>query len=121
MSPTEFRQFGHEVVDRIADYLAHPERYPVLPPCRPGDLTDELPASGPERASHGGDPKISRSNRPAQPQWNHRLHGVFFDYGVGPGILGEMLAAASNQRHGVEDIAGRGGAEQARSIGCASG
>ena len=35
MLPEEFRRFGHEVVDWIADYLAHPERYPVLPKSPP--------------------------------------------------------------------------------------
>ena len=39
MPPEEFRQYGHQVVDWIADYLAHPERYPVLPKIKPGELT----------------------------------------------------------------------------------
>jgi aromatic-L-amino-acid decarboxylase len=99
MSPTEFRQFGHEVVDWIADYLAHPERYPVLPPCRPGDLTDELPASGPEK----GEPMaaILQDFRdqivPRNTQWNHPGFMAYFSITAsGPGILGEMLAAALN-------------------------
>jgi aromatic-L-amino-acid decarboxylase len=99
MSPTEFRQFGHEVVDWIADYLAHPERYPVLPPCRPGDLTDELPASGPEQ----GEPMaaILKDFRdqivPRNTQWNHPGFMAYFSITAsGPGILGEMLAAALN-------------------------
>jgi aromatic-L-amino-acid decarboxylase len=99
MSPTEFRQFGHEVVDWIADYLANPERYPVLPPCRPGDLTDELPASGPEK----GEPMaaILQDFRdqivPRNTQWNHPGFMAYFSITAsGPGILGEMLAAALN-------------------------
>jgi aromatic-L-amino-acid decarboxylase len=99
MLPTEFRQFGHEVVDWIADYLAHPERYPVLPPCRPGELTDELPASGPEK----GEPMaaILQDFRdqivPRNTQWNHPGFMAYFSITAsGPGILGEMLAAALN-------------------------
>src|SRR5271157_1579015 len=49
MTPEEFRQFGHQTIDWIAEFLAHPERYPVLPPVKPGQLTDALPAHGPER------------------------------------------------------------------------
>ena len=49
MTPEEFRLFGHQAIDWIAEYLAHPERYPVLPPVKPGQLTDALPARGPER------------------------------------------------------------------------
>ena len=30
MSPEEFRQHGHEVVDWIADYFSRIESYPVL-------------------------------------------------------------------------------------------
>src|SRR5579862_149939 len=99
MSPTEFRQFGHEVVDWIADYLANPERYPVLPPCRPGDLTDDLPASGPEQ----GEPMaaILKDFReqivPRNTQWNHPGFMAYFSITASaPGILGEMLAAALN-------------------------
>src|SRR6185436_512310 len=49
MSPEEFRQHGHHIVDWIADYLAHPERYPVLPKVDPGAITDALPSAGPEQ------------------------------------------------------------------------
>ena len=50
MSPEEFRRHGHQVVDWIADYLADPERYPVLSKIEPGELVDALPRSGPEQA-----------------------------------------------------------------------
>ena len=36
MPTEEFRRFGHQVVDWIADYLQQPERYPVLPDVKPG-------------------------------------------------------------------------------------
>ncbi len=99
MSPAEFRKFGHEAVDWIADYLDHPERYPVLPKCKPGDLTDELPASGPEK----GEPMAAiledfrRQIVPRNTQWNHPGFMAYFAITAsGPGILGEMLAAALN-------------------------
>ena len=48
MDPEAFRREAHRVADWIADYLAAPERYPVLAQVRPGDLVAALPASAPE-------------------------------------------------------------------------
>jgi hypothetical protein len=36
MDLDEFRQYGHKIVDWIAEYLAEPERYPVLSRSLPG-------------------------------------------------------------------------------------
>ena len=52
MTPEQFRQCGHQAIDWVADYLANPQRYPVLARVQPGELTDALPAHGPEQ----GDP-----------------------------------------------------------------
>jgi aromatic-L-amino-acid/L-tryptophan decarboxylase len=46
----EFRKFGHEMVDRIADYYDGIERFPVLSQAEPGWLAGELPQSGPSPA-----------------------------------------------------------------------
>jgi aromatic-L-amino-acid decarboxylase len=99
MTPKEFRQYGHQTVDWIADFLASPERYPVLARVRPGELTAALPASGPEQ----GEPmeRILEDFRnlvvPAITHWNHPGFLAYFaNSSPGPGILGEMLAAALN-------------------------
>ena len=99
MSPEEFRRHGHKVVDWIADYLAHPERYPVLAQVSPGYLLDQLPASGPEQ----GEPMeeilgdFQKFVIPGMTHWNHPSFFAYFSIsGSGPGILGEMLAAALN-------------------------
>ena len=99
MLPEEFRRFGHEVVDWIADYLQHPERYPVLPKVSPGDVIDALPAHGPEK----GEPMeailadFQKLIVPAMTHWNHPGFMAYFaNTSPGPGILGEMLAAALN-------------------------
>jgi aromatic-L-amino-acid/L-tryptophan decarboxylase len=99
MLPEEFRRFGHEVVDWIADYLAHPERYPVLPKMSPGDLIDALPSKGPEKP----EPMeriladFQQLIVPAMTHWNHPGFMAYFaNTSPGPGILGEMLAAALN-------------------------
>ena len=53
MDPEAFRAAAHDVVDRIADYLAGIERYPVLPPIEPGSVGPLFPAHrrmGPSRS-----------------------------------------------------------------------
>ena len=83
----------------MADYLAHPDRYPVLPQIKPGELVDALPGYGPDR----GEPMSAiledfRSKIvPAATHWNHPGFMAYFaTSGSGPGILGEMLSAAMN-------------------------
>ena len=38
MSKEDFRRFGHELVDWVAEYLEHVEDLPVLARIEPGDL-----------------------------------------------------------------------------------
>jgi aromatic-L-amino-acid/L-tryptophan decarboxylase len=99
MSPDEFRRFGHEAVDWLADYLAHPDRYPVLAKVKPGELTDSLPKSGPEQPEPMDAILADFDKRivPAMTHWNNpAFFGYFAITGSGPGILGEMLAAGLN-------------------------
>ncbi|MBZ5592325.1 MAG: amino acid decarboxylase [Acidobacteriia bacterium] len=83
----------------MADYLAHVERYPVLPSVKPGDLADSLPRCGPEH----GEPMSAiledfrRQIVPAATHWNHPGFMAYFATSAsGPGILGEMLSATLN-------------------------
>ena len=48
LDPETFRRHGHQVVDWIADYLAHPERVPVLSRVKPGEVRAALPPEPPE-------------------------------------------------------------------------
>ncbi|HYE16262.1 MAG TPA: pyridoxal-dependent decarboxylase, partial [Pyrinomonadaceae bacterium] len=97
MSPEEFRRFGREMVDWVADYLAHVGRLPVLAQVRPGELRSQLPQSPPER----GEPMpeivadVDRLITPALTHWNHPSFFAYFATSASaPGILGELLAAA---------------------------
>jgi len=99
MPPEEFRRFAHEAVDWIADYLSHPECYPVLPHAAPGQLVDALPGSAPEY----GEPMervledFRRLVVPAVTHWNHPGFMAYFaNTAPGPGIIGELLAASLN-------------------------
>lgn len=99
MDPEAFRRHGHAVIDWIADYLAHPEAWPVLPRVSPGDVRAALPASPPDRAEPMEDilADFDRLIAPATTHWNHPGFFAYFSVsGSGPGILGEALAAALN-------------------------
>ena len=48
MDTADFRRHGHELVDWIADYVEHVERYPVLSRAKPGDIRAALPTHAPE-------------------------------------------------------------------------
>lgn len=99
LSPEDFRREAHEVVDWIADYLADIRNYPVLPKVQPGDLTDQLPPSGPDapESIERIMTDFSRLVAPANTHWNHpRFHAYFSVSASGAGILGEMLTAALN-------------------------
>ena len=47
MDAESFRREAHRVADWIADYLAAPERYPVLARVEPGELAATLPSAAP--------------------------------------------------------------------------
>jgi len=99
MTTEQFRQCGHQAIDWVADFLANPQCYPVLARVRPGELTDALPERGPEQ----GEPPerlledFERLILPAVTHWNHPGFMAYFaNSASGPGILGELLAAALN-------------------------
>ena len=99
MDLDEFRRAGHRIVDWIADYRAHPECYPVLSRCRPGEVRAQLPRAAPSEAK-SIECILNDFERLILPGITHWNHPAFFAYfaitGSGPGILGELLASALN-------------------------
>jgi aromatic-L-amino-acid decarboxylase len=99
MPPNEFRAYGHQVVDWIADYLEDVEHYPVFAHSTPGATRAQLPAAPPE-TGESFDAILADFERVIVPGITHWNHPGFFAYfaisGSGPGILGELLAAALN-------------------------
>lgn len=99
MSTDEFRRYGKELVDWIADYLEHPARYPVLSRVQPGEIKSQLPAAPPQQAE-AFDAILADFNDIIMPGITHWNHPAFFAYfgitGSMPGILGELLTAGLN-------------------------
>src|SRR5258708_2284910 len=73
MTPDDFRRYGHQAIEWIADYLANSQRYPVLPSVKPGHLTDALPAHGPEQGESMEAilADFERLIVPSTTHWNH--------------------------------------------------
>jgi aromatic-L-amino-acid decarboxylase len=93
----EFRRYAAQLVDWIAEYLAHPERYPVLPRVRPGEVAAQLPPAPPARGEALADvlADVERVIVPGTTHWNHPGFFAYFSISSSiPGILGELLAAA---------------------------
>jgi aromatic-L-amino-acid decarboxylase len=101
MDSATFRRHGYELVDWIARYLEHPDRYPVLARVKPGEITNALPAQAPE------DPEtfeaimadFERLLVPGLTHWNHPGFLAYFaTTATAPGVLAEFLSAALNQQ-----------------------
>jgi aromatic-L-amino-acid decarboxylase len=96
MTPEEFRQHGHEVVDWIADYWGRIGEFPVRSQVAPGDVRASLPDSPPEQ----GEPfsaVMADLDRVVMPGITHWQHPGFFGYfpanTSGPSVLGDLLSA----------------------------
>src|SRR5438552_1997441 len=97
MPAEEFRRFGHEIVDWIANYFEHIEDLPVLAQVEPGELKAQLPSSPPEKGE-SMEAILADVDRLIVPALTHWSHPSFFAYFAtstsAPGIFGELLSAA---------------------------
>src|SRR3954449_4083177 len=100
MTPEQFRQHGHEVVDWIADYWGRlrddPTSFPVRSQVSPGDVRAALPTGAPEQ----GEPfsaVLADLDRVVLPGITHWQHPGFFGYfpanTSGPSVLGDLVSA----------------------------
>lgn len=95
----EFRQYGHHLIEWIAEYLEGAEQYPVLSANQPGDVKNQLPATPPWQPESLNAVMADFENiiLPGITHWNHpNFYAYFSISGSMPGILGELLTAALN-------------------------
>jgi aromatic-L-amino-acid decarboxylase len=97
MSASDFRRFGHEVIDWISDYLEHIGERPVLSQVEPGELIRQLPTSPPAKGESMKTilADVDRLIPAALTHWNHPSFFAYFaTSSSAPGIFGELLTAA---------------------------
>ena len=96
MDPEDFRRYGHQVIDWIADYLSEVESRPVLSQASPGDIASSLPASPP---AHGEpfENMMADLETVVMPGITHWQSPNWFSYfpsnSSGPSILADLVSS----------------------------
>jgi aromatic-L-amino-acid/L-tryptophan decarboxylase len=97
MTPEQFRQYGKQVVDWVADYYERVESLPVLSRVHPGGVRESLPAAAPLH----GEPfeslleDVSEVILPGVTHWQSPNFFAYFPANAsGPAILGDLLSSA---------------------------
>jgi aromatic-L-amino-acid decarboxylase len=104
MTPEQFRQYGHDIVDFIADYRARVAERPVMARTAPGEVKAQLPASPPDDAEPFAE--IMRDlDRIILPGLTHWQHPEFFGYFPCNGALSSVLGDYVSTGLGVLGIA----------------
>lgn len=96
MTPEQFRAYGHQLVDWMADYLRDVGRRRIVPQARPGDIRRALPGGPPERPEpfEAVVADFERLILPGMTHWNHPGWFAYFAANNSPpSILAEMLTA----------------------------
>jgi len=96
MTPEEFRQHGHSVVDWIADYYARIESYPVLSQAEPGQIRASLPLDPPAKGESFPAilADIEKLILPGVTHWQSPNFFAYFPSNAsGPAILGDLLSS----------------------------
>ena len=96
MPVEDFRRYGKEMIDWIADYYEKVERYPVQSQVKPGEIGASLarstPAEGEDFAAILGD--IEDKILPGITHWQSpHFHAYFPANTSGPAILGDLLCS----------------------------
>jgi aromatic-L-amino-acid decarboxylase len=90
MTPEEFRKYGHQLIDWIADYRTNIAKHPVMARTAPGEIRAQLPASPPENPENF-DAIFKDMDRIVMPGLSHWQHPRFFGYFPSNGSLASVL------------------------------
>ncbi|MDD8026300.1 MAG: pyridoxal-dependent decarboxylase [Acidobacteriota bacterium] len=96
MDNSQFRRYGHEFVDWIADYLETIEKRPVRAVVSPGEIAARLPAEPPEKAERMEEifNDFNKIIMPGMTHWQHPGWHAYFPANNSPeSILAELLTA----------------------------
>lgn len=95
MTPEEFRKFGYQVVDWIADYRERVEGLPVMARVGPGEVWAHFPSAPPEEPE-GFDTVLQDLDRLVVPGLSHwqspRFFGYFPSVACSASVLGDFLS-----------------------------
>jgi aromatic-L-amino-acid decarboxylase len=95
MTPAEFRRYGHQIVDWLADYHAGLADRPVMAVTKPGEVRAALPTAPPQQGEEFSDvlADLDRIVLPGLSLWQHpRFFGYFPANAEPAGILGDFLS-----------------------------
>jgi aromatic-L-amino-acid decarboxylase len=96
MDSHQFRNYGHQLVDWMADYLDNVERLPVKAQCNPGEIYRQLPEKAPQEGEEM-DRIFQDFQKIILPGMTHWQSPNFFAYFPAnssyPSVLAEMLTA----------------------------
>jgi len=95
MNNEEFRRYGKEMIDYIADYLTNISERRVTPEVEPGYLRLTLPHDPPDKGESWNDimKDVEQAIMPGITHWQHpRFHAYFPAGNSYPSILAEILS-----------------------------
>jgi aromatic-L-amino-acid decarboxylase len=104
MTPEEFREAGHRLIDWIADYRENVARHPVMASTQPGDVKRQLPPAPPPDPEPF-DAIVRDLDRIIVPGVSHWQHPSFFGYFPSNGSLASVLGDYVSTGLGVLGLA----------------
>src|SRR3954451_24128462 len=96
LTPEEFREQGHRVVDWIADYWDTVGERPVLAQVEPGEVAAALPSTIPDRGEtlDAVLADLDAHLVPGLTHWQHPRFFAYFPANSSPaGVLGDLLSS----------------------------
>ena len=95
MTLEEFRSYGHQLVDWIADYRTRVAQLPVMAQTAPGAIRAQLPASAPEHPESFESilQDLEKIVLPGLSHWQHpKFFGYFPSNGLPASVLGDFAS-----------------------------
>ncbi|MGB3466754.1 MAG: pyridoxal-dependent decarboxylase [Cyclobacteriaceae bacterium] len=97
MDREAFRKYGHQLVDRIADYYENIEELPVKSQVLPGDIISKIPKDAPQKGESMDEILMDFESiiLPGITHWQHPNFHAYFPANTSyPSMLAEMLTSA---------------------------